>query len=131
MLVIAKVRGEYPLGVWRNPGETFKFEGKKPGAWMDVAEKPGTDDAEAKAEAAAKAIGDAKESKALAKEDADAVALAKETADQLAADDAPKFKAIHRGAGKWDVFNEDLDVVEGGDNLNKADAAELVKKLLK
>tara|TARA_R110000851_G_scaffold283911_1_gene437475 strand:- start:568 stop:870 length:303 start_codon:yes stop_codon:yes gene_type:complete len=42
-------------------------------------------------------------------------------------DEAKGIHAVHRGAGKWDVFGADGKVIEGGDNLNKADAAALVK----
>lgn len=137
MLVIAKQVGEHPQGVWRNPGDEFNFEGKKIGLWMEKAKgKSKKDDssAEEKAAEAAKAIEEANAKKA---EDKAAEDLAKETAAKLAAeagkkdDDAdPAFKAIHRGAGKWDVFDSELKVVEGGDNLDKAGAAALVEKLL-
>lgn len=151
MLVKAKSLGEHPQGTWRQPGETFEFDGKKPALWMEktTKKKPDADKAQADADAAQKAIDDAKAAKDAedkaeadkkAKEEADADALAKETADKLAAEggegeangdgEEPKFKAIHRGAGKYDVFDQDLEVVEGGDNLDEADANALVEKLI-
>lgn len=92
MKVIAKQLGEYPQGTWRQPGETFEFDGEKPALWMltdeTKAEKPKTP-----------------------------------------VDDAA-FKAVHRGAGKWDVLNSDDEVVKDAEGLKKAEAAELVVKLL-
>ena len=43
--------------------------------------------------------------------------------------DDPKHHTVHRGAGKWDVFDQSGNVVPDGDNLKKADAHALVDKL--
>lgn len=106
MKVKAKVMGEHPLGIWRQPGEVFEFDGKKDdlGSWMEP-----FDGKAAKAEP----------KKEFKKDDG-------EGGDTT----EPPFKAVHRGAGKWDVFNGDLEVVEGGDNLKKEEAHALVEKLI-
>ena len=45
-------------------------------------------------------------------------------------DSAPKaYHTVHKGFGKWDVFGLDGEVVEGGDNLKKAEAHALVEEL--
>ena len=149
MKVVAKKLGEHPQGIWRQPGDKFEYDGKEPALWMVTAEEAEKAEAEAKeeaetkseivkaqAEAAAKVKANAKAKKAGAKKAETPPAPepvappAPEPVAPLAADAEPKFKAIHRGAGKWDVFDQNLEVVEGGDNLDKAGAAALVEQLI-
>ena len=130
MLVIAKQLGEYPQGVWRQPGNKFEFNGKKPAMWMMTEEDAG----ESKAKATADAEDAAEINKAVFEATAEVKAKIKarkaaEDAGKEKADDKPKeFRAIHRGAGKWDVWGLDGKVVKNGGDLNKADAAALAEK---
>ena len=133
MLVVAKVRGEYPQGTWRNPGEKFEFDGEKPALWMMTAEEAGKSKAEDNAKAEeyaeiAKAQSDAGEK---AKADIAARKEGDKPPAKAVAEDTPKeFYSKHRGAGKYDVFGSDGNVVEGGNDLNKANAGALVELLL-
>ena len=111
MLVIAKMRGEYPLGIWRNPGEKFEFAGDKPALWMMTAEDVGKAKAEAKAKAdeaaeilAAKAEAEEKvKAKAKNKKEDNKDDGAEDKDDK--SDEAPKeIHAVHKGFGKWDVI---------------------------
>lgn len=135
MKVIAKNLGEYPQGIWRQPGEAFEFNGKEPAKWMGYADKMEQESNAEKLKRAKSAYDNAK----FTFESAEATynALKKKFGDELkenngkSDDDKPKeFYAIHRGAGKWYVFGADKNVVENGGDLNKADAAALVKQLL-
>ena len=45
-------------------------------------------------------------------------------------DDDPAITAVHMGGGKWNVLGLDGEVVEDGEGLNKADAADLRDKLI-
>jgi hypothetical protein len=105
MKVKALTIGEHPQGRWRKPGEVFDFKGteKELGKWM----KPTDEKAPAKKAPAKKKAKD----------------------DDKGGDKDPKHHTVHKGFGKWDVFGPDGEVVDGGDNLGKEDAAELVEKL--
>ena len=145
MLVIAKTRGEYPIGTWRDPGEKFEFSGEKSAMWMMTAEQAeeakAKDRAEAEeaseiikarseAESKIKAEIKARKGTVLVPSDApviteeEAIALAKKTSAQL----AKGIHALHKGFGRWDVLGVDGEVVESG--LDKAGASALVEKLL-
>lgn len=142
MLVIAKTRGEFPQGRWRNPGEKFEFDAKdkegkqqKPALWMATAKD--VDEARAKDKAKAdealeiiqaKADVEAKiKAKHKAKTDG---AKAEEPTKENEADKPKEFRSEHKGGGKHNVLDADGKIVDGGEKLNKADAAALVKQLL-
>ncbi len=93
MRVKALQSGEYPAGVWHEPGDEFDFDGDKPGLWMEPLKK-------------------SKKSKTKEPE-----------IPEIA------FHTVHKGFGKWDVYDPKGVVVENGDNLKKANAHALVKKL--
>jgi len=130
MKVIAKQIGEYPQGTWRQPGEKFEFRGEKKALWMITEAEAVRNKAKNRSEAE-----DAAEiNKAVFEATAEVKAKIKarkaaEDAGKEKADDKPKeFRAIHRGAGKWDVWGLDGKVVKNGGDLNKADAAALAEK---
>jgi|GEM_PF-2909420 len=160
MKVIAKQVGEHPQGTWRQPGEKFEFYGKKMASWMmteaeavktkaenrsdaeDAAEiNRAVFEATAKVKAKIKARKEAKNlgakiGEALAKEKAKSPEELPEkekhedTPKQEKAEEPDEFYAVHRGAGKWDVFGQNKKIVENGGDLNKADASALVELLL-
>ncbi len=130
MLVIAKQLGEHPQGRWRHPGEKFEFDGKKPAMWMMTADEAGKAQAEAKAKAEEDAEIIKAQQEAKAKIQAKGKAKTKAPAKDKDKTDEKGIHAFHKGFGKYEVLGADGKVVEGGVDLNKADAGALVDELL-